>query len=289
MQEIKFNGQAKTLPGSWKEVKPEHLPRLLQLVYFTPDSPEKFHHMLQILLDMGGNQWRALMRKHFGPGMSKKVKNANAIVLHELIHQVRWMSQELTTELPFEAIQYKNWSLLLPEQDFLTMSFGELSDAYIHFLVWIKQIVPGDAHLDLLVATLCRPERSGAYSLEPGWNGDKREPYNEFTAKEMAKKLAGMELSQKQMVLLYFTGNMQKVLARYELFDGEAGEPEEYPGQGWIKNQHILAEKGIFGTMQQAKEANLHDVLLFLEENKKDIKRSADAAANERQKQEANQ
>lgn len=284
MPEIKFNGQAKTLPGSWKEVKPEHLPQLLQLVYFTPDTPEKYHHMLQILLDMGGKQWRALMRKHFGPGVGKKVKQANAIVLHELIHQVKWMSQELTTERPHEALQYKNWRLLLPEEDFLTMSFGELSDAYIHFLVWIKQIVPGDAHLDLLVATICRPERSGEYWLEPAWNGDKRVLYNEFSAREMAKNLAGMELSQKQMALLYFAGNMQKVLARYALFDGEAGEPEKYPGQGWLKNQHILAEKGIFGTMQQAKEANLHDVLLFLEENKKDIN-----AANERQKQEANQ
>ncbi|MVM35295.1 hypothetical protein GO755_35060 [Spirosoma sp. HMF4905] len=135
----------------------------------------------------------------------------------------------------------------------------------------------------------CRPERTGEYGLEPSWNGDKRQLYNEFTSREMAKKLAGMELSQKQLVLLYFAGNMQKVLARYELFDGEEGDPEEYPGQGWLKNQHILAEKGIFGTMQQAKEANLHDVLLFLEENKKDIKRSADAAANERNKREENQ
>ncbi|GAB4047076.1 hypothetical protein [Spirosoma litoris] len=283
MQEINFNGQAKTLPENWKEVKPEHLPRLLQLVYFTPDTPEKFHHLLQILLDMGGKQWRALMRKHFGPGIRKKVKEANAIVLHELIHQVRWMSKELTTEKPFPLLQYKEWSLLLPEEDFLTMSFGELSDAYIHFLVWIKQLVPGDTHLDLLVATICRPERTGEYWLEPNWNGDKREPYNEFMAREMAKKLSGLELSQKQLVLLYFAGNMHKVLARYELFDGEGGDPEEYPGQGWLKNQHILAEKGIFGTMQQAKEANLHDVLLFLEENKKDIK-----AANERNKREEN-
>jgi hypothetical protein len=34
----------------------------------------------------------------------------------------------------------------------------------------------------------------------------------------------------------------------------------------------LLAEKAIFGTMEHTKAANVHDVFLFLEENKKDVK-----------------
>jgi hypothetical protein len=217
------------------------------------------------------------MQKHFGPGVSKKVKQANAIILYDLKHALRWMYQEPIHHQPFPALELDlNLTLLLPEADLLTMSYGELTDAYIHFLVYIKQLVPGDKHLDLLVATLCRPERARDYASSqawtgPEWDGDKREPYNEFTAKGRAALIAGIPAGHKMAVLLFFAGNMQRVLDKYALFEGGDGEPEEYPGQGWVKNSHLLASKGIFGNINQVKAANVHDILLFLEEHRKDL------------------
>jgi len=270
MQTIHLAGQAYQAPQAWNEVDPERLPQLLQLVYFTPDTAEKPHLLLQLGLNIRPKAWTTLMQIHFGPKVGKKARAANAVVLHTLLHQFRWMQTEPIHQAPFSHLEASGQKLLLPEADFLTMSYGELTDAYIHFLVFIRQLVRGNEHLDLLVATLCRPKRAGDYWNAPDWNGDHREPYNEFTAKERAKHLATVSPGHKMAVLLFFAGNLQRVLARYEIFQGD-GEPEQYPGQGWVKNAHLLAKKQVFGTIDQTKAANLHDVLLFLEENKKDL------------------
>ncbi|GAB4050406.1 hypothetical protein [Spirosoma litoris] len=272
MLTIEFAGSSYQLPESWSEVDPERLPQLLQLTFFTPPTPDSFHETLRLTLGIRQKVWKKLMQTHFGPGVGKKAKQANAVVLHTLKHQLRWMQKEAIHKQPFATLELDfGHTWLLPETDFLTMSFGELTDAYIHFLIWIRQLIQGDEHLDLLVATLCRPARTGDYQAAPGWNGDHREPYNEFNAKERAKLLAAIEPGLKMAVLLFFVGNLEKVMGRYELSGGEAGEPDQYPGQAWVKNSHLLAAKGIFGNLDQTKAANLHDVLLFLEENRKDI------------------
>ena len=277
MLNIEFAGSKYELPERWSEVDTERLPQLLQLTFFTPPTPESFHEIVRLTLGIRQKVWKKLMQTHFGPSVGKKARQANAVVLHTLKHQLRWMQKEAIHKQPFPTLELDfGHSWLLPETDFLTMSFGELTDAYIHFLIWIRQLVQGDEHLDLLVATLCRPGQTGDYQAAPGWNGDHREPYNEFNAKERAKLLAPIQpgtsiLGRKMAVLLFFTGNLENVMARYQLSGSEAGEPEQYPGQAWVKNSHLLASKGIFGNIDQTKAANLHDVLLFLEENRKDI------------------
>jgi hypothetical protein len=277
MRTIKLDGKAEQLPESWPDVAPEKIPELLQLIYFGTNSPADSHELIRTALQIPLKRWRAMMQKHFGPGVRAKTKEANAVVLHELKHALKWMYLEPIHHQPFPKIEMDfGLELLLPEADFLTMSYGELTDAYIHFLVYIRQLIPGNQHLDLLVATLCRPERAtpgrtGDYQNSLEWDGDHREPYNEFTAKERAKLVALLEPGYKMAVLLFFAGNMQRVLDRYALFADGDGEPEEYPGQGWVKNSHLMASKNIFGSINQVKAANLHDVLLFLEENKKDL------------------
>ncbi|MGF7217478.1 hypothetical protein GGR92_003652 [Spirosoma lacussanchae] len=286
MQTIQFDGQAYQLPEAWQELDPNHLPELVQLVYFTPQTEETSHTLLRIVLGIRRKRWQTMMQTHFGPKVGQRARRANAIVLHTLKHQLRWLYTEPIRQQPFTSLELDfGLELLLPEAGFYTMSYGELTDAYIHFLVYIRQLVQGQKHLDLLVATLCRPRRAGNYQAAPDWNGDHREPYNEHQAKERAKLLAHVEPGYKMAVLLFFLGNMQQILERYELWGQEEGEPEEYPGQGWVKNSHLLAGKGIFGNIDQTKAANVHDVLLFLEEHRKDL--LADIA--HRNQQEADQ
>ncbi|MBN8820766.1 MULTISPECIES: hypothetical protein [unclassified Spirosoma] len=274
MQTIHLDGKAYQLPERWSEVDQERLPQLLQLVYFTPPTGEVYHEIIRLALNISGKPWRKLMQTHFGPNVGRRTRQANAIVLHTLKTLLRWLETEPIQEQPFKRLELDmGVDLLLPEAGFLTMSFGELTDAYIHFLVWIRQLVQGDEHLNLLVATLCRPIRTDDYQNDPDWNGDYRERYSEFTTKQRAKLVSLLEPGYKMAVVLYFAGNLQQVLERYRLVEGEDGEPEEYPGQSWIKNQHLLAEKGIFGNIAQTKAANLHDVLLFLEEHQKDVMR----------------
>ncbi|WP_374755035.1 hypothetical protein, partial [Arsenicibacter rosenii] len=118
----------------------------------------------------------------------------------------------------------------------------------------------------LLVATLCRPERVSGwgkpYRDDPAWNGDRREDYNEFKARDRLALVRKTGYPQRMAVLLYFAANFKTLMDRYAVFAQEAGADqtataEEYPGQSMMKNQHLLAEKHIFGNISQTKAANV--------------------------------
>lgn len=269
MRTIHLDNTAYQLPERWADVPPERLAQLLQLVYFTPATGESYLEIIRLALNEKPRVWKLLMRKHFGPQIGKRARTANAIVLRDLYRLLGWMESEPIHERPFGSISVKGVDYLLPETGFLTMSFGELTDAYIHFLAYIRQLVPGNERLNLLVATLCRPPAPGNRPAD--WNGDERELYNEYISRERAALVNELAEADKLAVLLFFAGNMKTLLGQYAIFGDGDGEPEEYPAQGLVKNAHLLAEKHIFGNMNGTKAANVHEVLLYLEEHRKDL------------------
>lgn len=280
---VSLDKQSFQVPESWAEINHERLARLLHLLYFTPESPESMHEIIMLALNAKPKKWKELMQKHFSPKLGDKARHANAAVLHELFKLLNWMQTEPIEKQPFPAVTIDKTNLLLPEEHFLTMSFGELTEAYIHFLVYIRQLVAGNEHLDLLVSTLCRPERAEAEKVATNWNGDAREPYNEYLAKERAKLVKHLPEGVKMAILLFFAGNMKRLLEQYKVFGGDSSsdEPEEYPAQGLVKNGHLLAEKGVFGTLQETKSTNVHEVLLFLEEHRNDLLAEQERRKNE--------
>jgi len=280
MIKIYLDNQPFEKPESWADVPSERLPDLLRLLYFTPESGSNYLEIIRLALNAKPGQWKKLMQKHFSPNMGEKAREANAVVLHGFYQSLNWMETEPIHKQPFPYVEVEQvrfigpnqtLRLILPEERFLTMSFGELTDAYIHFLAYIRQLVPGNEQLNLLIATLCRPERSSKEKQSLDWNGDAREPYNEYIVKERASLVAGLDEAVKMAILLYFAGNIKTVLDQYTVVGEGDGEPEAYPAQGLVKNGHLLAEKGIFGTLQQTKATNVHEVLLFLEEHRNDL------------------
>ena len=269
---VTLDKQSFQVPEGWAEINHERLAQLLHLLYFTPEDSESMHKIIMLALNAKPKKWKELMQKHFSPKLGAKVRLKNAAVLHELYRLLNWMQTEPIEKQPFPAVTIDKTTLLLPEEHFLTMSFGELTEAYIHFLVYIRQLVAGNEHLDLLVSTICRPERAEAEKAVPNWNGDARETYNEYIAKKRATLVKHLPEGVKMAILLFFAGNMKRLLEQYKVFGGESSdEPEDYPAQGLVKNGHLLAEKGVFGTLQETKSTNVHEVLLFLEEHRNDL------------------
>lgn len=284
MRSIELDGVAYQLPQQWSEIKPDQLPRLIRLVYMTPENGAMYHQLLQALLGIHPKVWKKIHRRHFGPGLPPQVRQKNAIVLHDLLGLCKWVWETPMNQQPFAQIDVDGVAWLLPEADFATMSYGELTDLYVHLHAYIEQTEVGEGELDYLVATACRPARPADELTRVDWNGDGREAYNEFMVRQRVKRLGTIQFEQKMTVLLYVASTIQTVLGRYRLFDAPApGEPassgDEYIGQGFVKNAHLLAEKGIFGTLRQTQQANAHEVLLFLEEYR----------ADQRQREQANE
>lgn len=283
MQHIELDGVRYKLPQTWDDVDPDRLGKLVELVFLLPESGRLYHALIQHALNIRPKAWKQIHQRHFGPKVSGRVRRKNAEVLQQVVSMLRWMWTEPMHRQPFPSLVvtgngWKETTWLLPEEGFKTLSFGELTDLYIHLQAFIGQTVPGNERLNYLVATACRPQRERGYRNRYDWNGDHREPYNEFAVRERVGMAAALDHRIKTAVLLYVASNINRVLAQYELFDKEPpgatpesdGAAEAYAGQGFIKNAHLLAEKGIFGTLRQTQEANCHEVLLFLEEYRAD-------------------
>lgn len=284
MKKIYLNNRAYQLPETWGEVDSEVLPQLLVLLYVHPESGATYHEILRVVLGYSPSEWQKLMKHFFSPTIQDMQREANATVLQEVLQLLKWMWTQELTKKPFEHVLVGGIPYLLPDEEFRTVSFGELSDAYIHSRAFIEQLVEGDERLNYLMATICRPERAGDYQTDLSWNGDPREAYNEHIAKVRAKDWEHVPYETRIVVLMYFLGTLKTFLGMFDIWqgDGPASE-EEYPGQSWIKNQHLLAEKHIFGGMAPTKAANVHEVFSFLEENSKDIKRKIEQEKANRQ------
>jgi hypothetical protein len=219
-------------------------------------------------------KWSRLMNQFFGRSRTAEKMDASSQALAELLRMLQWMWKSDLTIAPFESFKVDGQDWFIFSEGLKSMSFGELSDAYIHAQAFIKQLIEGEERLDMLVATLCRPKRAGNYKSDPAWNGDDRKDYNEHISQIRAKQLTGQYFEQKVLVLVYFLGSVKDFFSYFDLFntDGKPPVPEEFPGQSMIKNQHLLSEKGIFGNMNQTKKANVHEVFQFLEEHSKDVK-----------------
>ena len=107
-----------------------------------------------------------------------------AVVVASLVQLLAWCWEKPMDKQPFPSITVGRSEWLLPEAGFVTMSFGELTDLYIHLQAFIQQTIAGDERLDYLVATACRPRRQRGYTTDPTWNGDNRELYNEFQTRK---------------------------------------------------------------------------------------------------------
>ena len=256
------------------------MPELLRLLYVMPENGNTYHEVLRILLGYTAKQWAKLMKKFFAKQRTEEQRERSAEALQEILGLMSWMWKGELTIPPFDGFMVDGKKWLLFEQGFKSMSFGELSNAHINAQAFIKQLIEGDERLNVLVTTVCRPEQPGDYKSNPAWNGDPREPYNEHIARHRAEQIKDGYIKEKILVLMYFLGSLKEFFSFYDLFESEANGPapqEDYPGQSMIKNQHLLSEKHIFGSMDATKTANVHEVFQFLEEHRKDIK-----AQNER-------
>lgn len=291
---ILFAKKAYELPESWAEVGREKIPALVELAYLMPDIGATHLEVVRVVLGIKKRIWNQLLGVHFSDKMTEDVREANASNINYLVRQCSWIWDEPMTEMPFEFFAHQGEKYYLSkstaELPFGVMSYGELANAYINLQGFVKKLRDDDFYLDNLVATLCRrrqrvdsdytglTERGWMASGEGNWNGDLRVSYNEYLCAEMAGKFANLGYDKKLAVLMYFAGNLKRFMDSYKgTFGRGDGDGEEYIGQGFLKNQHLLAEKGVFGTLAQTKTANCHEVLMYLEEYGADMEKKMEA------------
>ena len=271
---ISINGNDRDMPENWGEVPKENIAPLMNLVYLQPDNGSTTHQVLRLLLCYKPTEYAVMMRRYFNPKSTDSTREANAEALLDLTLLTKWLWQETNTARPFAYFDHALVRWQLPNERLKRMSFGELTAGFIAARGYIE--TQSVAQLDRLVATICRPEASNlnVISQQPDWKGDHREPFNSYAVDARKKVMETVDFEVKALILIWFMASVKEFMSYYDIFEEGAPDDagEDYPAQGYIKNQHLLAEKGIFGNLDQTKEANIYDVFLFLHENHQDIK-----------------
>ncbi len=279
MIKIKLNGVAKKLPQSWQEAEQKLIPKLMEQLFLKPENGETYHEILRLVLGYGSKSWKKLMSNYFGKSNTEDEKQESSEALQELLRMVSWMWQEPLTIVPMPSFMFDGVMYLLPVHDFLTVSWGEIKDAYVHCEIFSRQLIEGEKHLNLLVMTLCRPKRTDDYE-NSHWNGDLRETYNEYITARRAEAIEKLDFATKLSVLLFFVGTIKKLLGQYDIYysgENAGNSKEDFPGQGFEENTLLLAEKHIFGNYKETIATNCHNIFLALERNKKIVEAEMEA------------
>lgn len=270
--EISINKKTYKLPEQWTEIDKAKLLPILRLLYVLPENGTTYHEILRTVLGYDYKQWAKLMQHYFSPKLADEIKDNNAAVLQETLQAVEWLWTSDLTLQPLDFIELQGTKYYLHKERFRGVTFEEMSDAYMNAIAFIEQLEEGNNRLNWLLAIVCRPARKGNYKTDPNWNGDHREPYNQALAETRVKLWETSRYEDKIVVMMFYLGTLKDFLSKYDIYnnEGPSQSEEEYPGQSLKKNLHFLSEKGIFGSMDSTKKANVSDVFLFLEEYNKD-------------------
>ncbi|WP_143092952.1 hypothetical protein, partial [Arsenicibacter rosenii] len=104
MKPVRIDTMSCFLPETWEEVDANRLPRLIQLVYMTPEGPAMYHELIQVALNIKPRVWQKLMKKHFNRRLTDECREANAAMLQQLIMALRWLWQDALDKQPFAGL-----------------------------------------------------------------------------------------------------------------------------------------------------------------------------------------
>ena len=184
---------------------------------------------------------------------------------------------EVTSRLP--EIEVAGIMFIGPADGMVNITFGEYRQAWMYFELYISG--RRDDDLNLLVATLYRPERLGYETLKisPTFDGQRSEPFNANLTQHYAALVADIPFWQKYVALIWFL-NCDRLIKEGELTVGgkpvsfaplfrrdretEDVETLDETDLGLTQLLFMVAESNLFGNPDQVDRTGYIDILTAL-------------------------
>lgn len=250
MIDLKIDGKPYQLPDSWNELTENQLLHLVMYLYADAKNPNVRMSVFKILLPLK-------------PALLRAIHPEDIFRLQEAC---RWIWEKPLEQKILQEFKFEGKTYLLPEANFENVCLIEYAMADFYTKAFSRPN-PDFSSLELLVATLCRPEAPGLNMDDPEWNGDQREKYNSKIAERRAQAFSRLPMQIKIIVLYYFLSAQKSLQEQYhEIYE----HPEEKtkratgPNFGWIEAIDNLAEEGTFGDWEKTAYANLHTICFHL-------------------------
>ena len=246
------------LPTETSELTGLQAARLYHLMHTVERGPEFLAQLALVLFnlkpfDVVGRAWLGSL-----PGNQfKQLEPALAPFLEDIRQEVQVMS----------GFWYKGWYYVGPKSKLSNISLIEFAFADHHFLSYHNN--PNDEDLYALLACLYRPFRFGNSNML----GDSRQAFNEHSYENRAHWFKCVPKAYAYYALELFRGGRELIVERWEdLFNEDETGSVASSTNGWVSLIYSMAGDK-FGTLQQAKQAKLTDVLLYCRINKEDNER----------------
>jgi hypothetical protein len=260
MRTFRLDGRPYQVPDSWADLTPAQF--FAVAPHLSQDTVAGRHAALRA--------WCPKLR-------DKDVRKLTADQLWDLLDLVAWAWRTELDTTGVTEFTHRGRTYQLPEPQLRDAVVIEYAVGLVHFHQFAHPTKPQVAALDQLVATLCRPLHADIAALQedPEWNGQRREKYNGKLAEARAKELADAPLGVKVVVLHHFLAAQRFIHAAYkDLFKkvepaapagpGRPAPPRHSDGTEMLELLADVAERGLYGTYEQAAQTQLHTVLFNL-------------------------
>lgn len=260
---------------TWAEVAPIYIGRLLLLARFDQADRVRpiWEEIVRICLNMPVKNWEKLT---LSIEQWKTLKAECAWVFTEPVSKTQ----------PYKYFVHKKVVYYLPDSNHDTTTALEIAWANMYYLQFAHPANPDLSALDRLIATLCRPQRHdwNAFKKHPNFNGDRREPFNDFLTTQRALQLSDLPIETRVAILTFFQANNNDFMEEFEEMFGKPDGPPRYGnGEGWLTMIKNIAKTGTFGNFDAVCSQPARLVWLFALDDKLDLDAQAQAFDNANQ------
>lgn len=255
MKQFRLNDRPFSLPTAWAELTAAQVLAVAPYLYAEPTS---------------GPARLAVLRA-VCPVPRKLLGKLTADQVWQLTEELTWIWRQELGACAVEQFTHRGRTYRLPEANLADVVAVEYAMATVYFRAFAHPQRPSAKALDQLVATLCRPVRADLNEADPHWDGQRRERYNGKLAEARAAELATLPVATKIVVLQLFLAGQRFIHRAYhELYRkgsapaqrGAATAPSD--GTELLELLADLAERGTYGTYEQAAYTSVHTIFFNL-------------------------
>jgi hypothetical protein len=180
--------------------------------------------------------------------------------LVQIVQLLKWVNDPLPAKPLFSTLKIGKATCIAPAASLQNSTLLEYAIADGSFSLLSEK----PELLHKLIAVLYRPEDRN--------RPDGRVKLSTALLDENTKAAERLPAYQKQAVLRFYIASKLAIHGLYDCWETTISDEDEPTGQGgvnWGELMLSIAESGVFGNLEQVKEANVHEVFMYLQKSKR--------------------
>jgi len=249
MNNIRFEIGKKTIErnvaSNWNELS------LKQLLYVAP----------RIILQKESDDLKKELVWYFINIKDKHLMLMNRSQLEGLFPAVEWLFKDVNLTINLiPVLNLKTRKYFGPSDELKNISAAEFafSDKFMNEFLKKRD----EAQLNLLIATLYRPQFKGVKKDSPYYKGDIREPFNENTIDQRADLFSNLSLNYRLAILAFYLGCRSNISKQFpDIFNAQ--KKSKNKKTGWLGFFYELSGDKL-GNYHAVANMNLFELLFIL-------------------------